>query len=53
MKINEVADGLSEMEIPFYEVRNLAMAARMMASADAMPKDAGAALDAVADLAEG
>ena len=29
------------------------MAARMMASADAMPKDAGAALDAVADLAEG
>ena len=35
--------GLSEMEIPFYEVRNLAMAARMMASADAMPKDAGAA----------
>ncbi len=34
----------------FYEARNLAMAARMMASADEMPKDAGAALDAVADL---
>jgi hypothetical protein len=49
-KINEVADGLSKMEPRFYEVRNLAMAARMMASADEMPRDAGAALDAVADL---
>lgn len=50
MKINEVSDGLSEMETPFYEVRNLAMAARMMAAAAELPKDAGAALDAVADL---
>jgi acetate kinase len=49
-KINEVADGLSEMESGFYQVRNLAKAARMMASADEMPKDAGAALDAVTDL---
>jgi hypothetical protein len=49
-KIKEVAHGLFEMESPLLEVRNLAMAARMMASAAEMPKDAGAALDAVADL---
>ena len=49
-KLKEVAEGLSEMELPLLNARNLAMAARMMASADEMPKDAGAALDAVADM---
>jgi hypothetical protein len=50
IKFEEVAAGLGEMETPFYEVRNLAMAARMMASANEMPNDAGAALDTIADL---
>jgi hypothetical protein len=49
MNINEVADGLSEMESPLLAVRNLAMAARMMGSADDIPKEPGAALDALAD----
>jgi hypothetical protein len=49
-KLNKIEDGLSEMETPLLEARNLAMAARMMAAADEMPKDAGAALDTVADL---
>jgi hypothetical protein len=46
---SEVEDGLFEMESPVLEVRNLAMAARMMGSADSMPKEPGAALDALAD----
>ena len=41
---------IQNREEPLYEARNLAMAARMMASADEMPKHAGAALDAVADV---
>jgi hypothetical protein len=49
-KLKEIQNRFSELEEPLYEARNLAMAARMMASADEMPKDAGAALDAVADL---
>jgi len=49
-RFKEVADRLSRMETPLLEARNLAMAVRMMAAADELPKDAGAALDAVADL---
>lgn len=48
-KLKEIQDRLSTIEEPLYEARNFAMAAYMMASADEMPKDAGAALDAVAD----
>jgi hypothetical protein len=40
---------LAELETPYLQVRNLAMAARMMGSADDMPKEPGAALDALAD----
>ena len=40
----------SALEEPIHQARNLAMAAGMMGSASEMPKDAGAALDAVADL---
>jgi len=40
----------SALEEPMHQARNLAMAARMIGSASEMPKDAGAALDAVADL---
>ena len=49
-QFKEVADGLIGMETPLLEARNLAMAVRMMAAADELPKDAGLALDAVADL---
>jgi hypothetical protein len=49
-QFKEVADGLSRMETPLLEARNLAMAVRMMAAAEELPKDAGLALDAVADL---
>jgi hypothetical protein len=50
MSIAEVEDGLGEMESPLLEVRNLALAARIMASGDEMPKDAGLALKALANL---
>lgn len=46
---DQVKDGLSEMESPLINVRNLAYAARMMGSADDMPREPGAALDALAD----
>jgi len=46
----DLASGLSEMETPLLEARNLALAVRMMASANELPKDAGAALVAVADI---
>jgi hypothetical protein len=46
---DQVKDGLSEMESPLVEVRNLAYAARMLGSADDMPRDPGAALDTLAD----
>ena len=45
----QVKDGLSEMETPLVNVRNLAHAARMLGSSDDMPGDEGAALDALAD----
>jgi hypothetical protein len=48
--LEKIADGLSEMETPLLQVRSLAMAVRMMAAARELPKDAGSALDAVADL---
>jgi hypothetical protein len=48
--LTKIEDGLSEMETPLLEARNLAMAVRMMAAADELPKDAGLALDTVADL---
>ena len=48
-KAQEVSHGLSEFETPFLQVRHLALAARMMGSSDDMPKEAGLALDAVAD----
>jgi len=37
-------------ETPLLEARSLAMAVRMMAAAHELPKDAGSALDTVADL---
>ena len=46
----KIQDRLCDMEEPLLQARNLAMAARMMGSADEMPKDGGAALDTVADL---
>ena len=49
-KLQEVESRLSDLETPLLEARNLAMAARMMASADEMPKDSGAALDTIADM---
>jgi hypothetical protein len=49
-QFKQVADGLSEMETPLLEARSLAMAVRMMAAASELPKDAGAALDMVADI---
>lgn len=48
--LRKIADGLSDMETPLLETRSLAMAVRMMAAASELPKDAGAALDAVADI---
>jgi hypothetical protein len=45
-----LASGLSDMETPLLEARSLALAVRMMAAANELPKDAGAALDAVADI---
>lgn len=47
--IEEVSDGLSELESPVLRLRNLAYPARMLASSDDMPKEAGAALDSLAD----
>jgi hypothetical protein len=48
--LTKIAEGLSEMETPLLQVRSLAMAVRMMAAAPELSKDAGTALDAVADL---
>jgi hypothetical protein len=45
----KLESGLSEMETPLLEARSLAMAVRMMAAANELPKDASDALDAVAD----
>jgi hypothetical protein len=47
--ISDVADGLFNLEDRLCRVRNLAYAAQMLASSDAMPKEPGAALYAVAD----
>jgi hypothetical protein len=49
-KVREIAHEIAEMESPLLEVRNLAVAVRMMGSADDMPKEHGAALDSVADM---
>jgi hypothetical protein len=51
--LNDVGNGLAEMESAFYRVRNLAYAARMLGSADEMPREPGGALDAIADLIVG
>ena len=48
-KAQEISSGLSQFETPFLQVRNLALAARMMGSSDDMPREPGLALDAVAD----
>jgi hypothetical protein len=48
--IVKIAEGLSEMETPLLEARHLAMAVRLMAGSSDLPKDAGSALDTVADL---
>jgi hypothetical protein len=48
--LRQIQNGLSEMETPLLEARNLAMAVRMMAAAAELPKNAGLALDTVADL---
>ena len=48
--MEEIRAGLSEMETPLLEARNLAMAVRMMAGSGDLPKDAGTALEVVADL---
>lgn len=47
--IEEVSQALSELESPILRLRNLAYAARMLASSDEMPKEPGAALDSLAD----
>jgi hypothetical protein len=46
----KIAEGLSEMETPMLQVRSMAMAVRMMAAANELPKDARNALDAIADI---
>jgi hypothetical protein len=48
-KMQQVSTPLSDLETPFFQVRHLALAARMMGSSDEMPKEEGAALDTVAD----
>jgi hypothetical protein len=48
-KAQEISSGLADMETLFLQVRNFARAARMMGSCDDMPKEAGAALDTIAD----
>jgi hypothetical protein len=48
--LKEIRAGLTEMESPLLESRNLAMAVRMMAGSGDLPKDAGTALEVVADL---
>jgi hypothetical protein len=47
--LEKITDGLSGMELPLLEVRSLAMAVRMMAGANELPKNARDALDAIAD----
>jgi hypothetical protein len=49
-KVQEIASEISELESPVLDARNLALATRMLASSDDMPKDAGRALDSVADM---
>jgi hypothetical protein len=49
-KIETIAHEVFEMETPLYEARHLAMALRLMGSADEMPEDAGAAVSNVADV---
>jgi hypothetical protein len=46
----EVRSILQDIETPMRSAGNLALALRMLASSDDIPKGAGAALDAVADL---
>jgi hypothetical protein len=48
--LGKIAEGLSEMEGPLLRVRSLAMAVRMMSAAHELPRDAGNALDAIADV---
>jgi hypothetical protein len=47
--LETIADGLSEIETPLLESRNLAMAVRMMAAANELPANARDALDTMAD----
>jgi hypothetical protein len=49
-KVQEIASDISELESPVRDACNLAMACRMLASSDDMPKEAGRALDSVADM---
>jgi hypothetical protein len=48
--VAQIADGLSDLEEEFHEVRNLGYAALMLASSDEMQKEPGAALHSVASL---
>jgi hypothetical protein len=47
--IEEVKDGLSELETLTLSLRNMAYAIRMLASSAEMPKGRGGALDSIAD----
>jgi hypothetical protein len=48
-RVKEIASEISELESPVLDARNLALAARMLASSDDMPERPGLALDSVAD----
>jgi hypothetical protein len=48
-KVQEIAHEIFELETPVLDARNLALATRMLASSDDMSKEAGRALDSVAD----
>jgi hypothetical protein len=48
--VTEIASEISELESPVLDARNLALAARMLASSDDMPERPGLALDSVADM---
>jgi hypothetical protein len=48
-RVQEIASEIRDLESPVLDARNLALAARMLASSDDMPKGPGAALDSVTD----
>jgi hypothetical protein len=49
-KIAEIAHEIAEMESPLHECRHIAMALRMMGSADDVPEDVGDPLSALAEI---